>query len=134
MRALLTVITAVVCASALAAQQTPAPPTPAKIADIAGKWTATLELEIGTSTPGLEFKQDAGKITGTYTSARYGAALLSGTVAADRKLTFTVKLDAEGQQISMVFSGIVSTDGTMLGGKVEIEGMGAGTWTAKRPS
>jgi hypothetical protein len=134
MRGLLAVIAAVVCVSTVAAQQAPAPPTPAKIADIAGKWTATLELEIGTSTPALEFKQDAGKITGTYTSQRYGAAPLTGTIGADRKLTFTVKLEAEGQQVSMVFSGIVSTDGSMLGGKVEIEGMGEGTWTAKRPS
>ena len=131
MRAFLTVIAAVACVSMLAAQQAPAPP---KVANIAGKWTATLELEIGTSTPALEFKQDGDKITGTYTSSRYGAAPLTGTVAADRKLVFNVKLDAEGQQITMAFTGIVSTDGTMLGGKVEIEGMGEGTWTAKRPS
>jgi len=133
MRRILGAIAVVACVSTLAAQQAP-PPTPAKIAEISGKWTMTLELEIGTSTPGIEFKQDAGKFTGTYMSQRYGAAPLSGTVGADRKLTFTVKLDAEGQQVSMVFSGIVSTDGSMLGGKVQIEGMGEGSWTAKRPS
>jgi hypothetical protein len=130
-RRFLGVIVAVVSAAALSAQQAPAPP---KVASIAGKWTATLELEIGTSTPGLEFKQDADKLTGTYTSARYGTAPLTGTVASDRTLAFNVKLDAEGQQVTMAFSGVVSTDGTAIGGKVEIEGLGSGTWSAKRGS
>jgi hypothetical protein len=129
MRRLVALVAVLACTTALSAQQAPAPP---KVADIAGKWTATLELEIGTSTPALVFKQDGGKITGTYTSARYGEAPLTGTVGADRKLAFDVALDAEGQQVTMSFTGIVSSDGTMLGGKVEIEGMGEGTWTAKR--
>ena len=127
----LTLAVALLCGASLAAQQAPAPP---KAPSVAGKWTMSLELEIGSSTPAIEFKQDGEKITGTYTSQRYGEAPLTGTVAADRKIAFTVKLDAGGQEADMAFSGVVSTDGSMIGGKVQIEGLGEGTWSAKRPS
>jgi hypothetical protein len=117
------------CAAGLSAQEKPAPPKPV---NIAGKWTMTLELEIGTSTPAIEFKQDGEKLTGTYTSTRYGAFELHGTIPADRKLAFTVNLDAEGQAVTMSFTGEVLADGTAMGGKVDIEGLGEGSWSAKR--
>ena len=108
-----------------------APPT-AKVPDVAGKWTMVLELSIGTSNPTLVLKQDGDTLTGSYTG-RYGDSKLTGKVLADRKLQFSVSLDAEGQAVTMFFTGELSADGqTMIKGVSQIEGLGEGTWAAKR--
>jgi hypothetical protein len=113
-----------------ASAQTPAPA--AKVPDIAGKWTMVMELSIGTSNPVLVLKQDGDKITGTYTG-RYGEAKLTGKVGADRQLQFTVNLEAEGSSVTMYFAGEVAADGQMLTkGTCNIEGLGEGTWAAKK--
>jgi hypothetical protein len=115
---------------AAAAAQTPAPA--AKAPDIAGKWTMVLELSIGTSNPALVLKQDGETLSGTYTG-RYGEFKLTGKVTADRKLQFTVALEAEGQAVTMYFNGEVDADGqTLTKGVVNIEGLGEGSWAAKR--
>ena len=110
--------------------QTPAPA--AKMPDVAGKWTMVMELSIGTSNPVLMLKQDGDKVTGTYTG-RYGEAKLTGKVGADRQVQFTVSLDAEGSSVTMYFAGEVAVDGQMMTkGTCNIEGLGEGTWAAKR--
>lgn len=122
----------VLAVATLAVAQTPAPT--AKAPDIAGKWTMVLELSIGTSNPTLVLKQDGETLTGTYTG-RYGDAKLTGKVMADRKLQFSVSLDAEGQSVTMFFTGEVAPDGqTLIKGISQIEGLGEGTWAAKRAS
>ena len=134
MRALVLAFAFVAAASAAAAQ-TPAPsqvPAP-KAIDVTGKWTVALELSIGTSNPTLTLKQDGAKVTGTYTSARYGDAKLTGTIDDKRQITFQVALSAEGMDVTMFFSGEVSADGQMIAkGVVNIEGLGEGTWAAKK--
>ncbi|MBP6715537.1 MAG: hypothetical protein KA205_01630 [Acidobacteria bacterium] len=113
-----------------ASAQTPTPA--AKAPDVAGKWTMAMELSIGTSNPVLVLKQDGETITGTY-QGRYGEAKLTGKVTADRKIQFTVSLAAEGSDVTMFFSGEVTADGQMLDkGTCNIEGLGDGTWAAKR--
>lgn len=113
-----------------AAAQTPTPA--AKIPDVAGKWTMVMELSIGTSNPVLMLKQDGEKITGSYTG-RYGDAKVTGKIGADRQLQFTVALDAEGSSVTMYFAGEVAADGQMVTkGTCNIEGLGEGTWVAKR--
>ena len=114
----------------LASAQTPAPA--AKVPDVAGKWTMVMELSIGTSNPVLMFKQDGDTITGTYTG-RYGDAKLAGKVTADRQVQFTVSLEAEGSSVTMFFAGEVAADGlTIAKGTCNIEGLGEGTWVARR--
>lgn len=115
---------------AAAFAQTPAPA--AKAIDLTGKWTMVLELSIGSSNPVLVLKQDGDKLTGTYTG-RYGEFKVSGKLAADRTLQFTVAMEAEGQAVTMYFSGEASADGeTLTKGVCTIEGLGDGTWAAKR--
>jgi hypothetical protein len=111
--------------SALAAQ------TPAKPAAVAGKWAVTLETEAFTANSGLELKQDAEKLTGTYTSSRYGATPLQGTIK-DRAIEFSFKLSADGTDVPMTFKGEVATDGQTMKGRASISDMGEATWTAKR--
>lgn len=110
-----------------------APPAPAsKAPDVAGKWTMVLQLSIGTSNPTLVLKQDGEKISGTYTG-RYPEAKVAGKIGADRQIQFTVSLDAEGQSVTMFFNGELAADGqTIAKGVVNIEGLGEGSWAAKR--
>jgi len=127
-RTLLTSLAVVAAGLALSAQ-TPAP-APAKAVNIAGKWTMSLELSIGTATPALDLKQDGEKITGTYTG-RYGTFPVKGTLK-DRALEFSVQMNAEGQDVTMSFSGEVAADAQTMKGQASIEGLGDATWTAKR--
>jgi hypothetical protein len=126
---------AFVFALALAAAASPAAaqtPAPAAKVDVTGKWTVVMELSIGTSNPTLVLKQDGTKVTGTYTG-RYGESKLTGTIDDKRQLAFQVALSAEGTDVTMFFSGEVSADGQLVAkGVVNIEGLGEGTWAAKK--
>ena len=97
-------------------------------AKVEGKWNCQLQLESITGHPLLTFKQDGEKLTGTY-EGRYGPSPLEGEVK-DNKIGFVVSFSAEGTQTTGVFEGTV--DGATMGGKVEFEGAGSGTWSAVR--
>jgi hypothetical protein len=100
-------------------------PEPAKVA---GDWNVVLELSTIRGTPRLSLKQDGEKITGAYIG-RYGESPLQGTIK-EKEIEFTVRLNAEGAESSGYFTGVV--DGDRMGGAVEFEGAGEGTWTASR--
>ena len=130
MRTAATLAIALVALVSGAAAQTPAPAP--KALDVTGKWAVVLELSIGTSNPTLALKQDGNKITGVYTG-RYGDSKVTGTIDDKRQLTFQVSLSAEGTDVTMFFSGEVSADGQLVAkGVVNIEGLGEGSWAAKR--
>jgi hypothetical protein len=99
-------------------------------AAVAGKWAVTLEMSMGTSTPSLELKQDAAKITGTYTG-RYGSFPLEGTVKG-RAIAFSFTMSAEGQSVTMTFQGEVAADALSMKGTATLGEMGEATWTAKK--
>jgi hypothetical protein len=110
------------------AQQQPPPPPPA---NVAGKWTMALEMEMGTATTALELKQDGAKLTGTYTG-RYGSFPLTGTVK-ERAIEFAFKMNADGTEVDMAFSGEVAADGQTMKGRAELGGgLGEAGWSAKR--
>jgi hypothetical protein len=110
--------------------QTPAPA--AKAPDVAGKWVMVLELSIGNSNPTLVLKQEGPKITGTYTGY-YGDAPVTGTIDDKHQLALQVALTAEGTAVTMYFNGELSQDGqSITKGVVNVEGLGEGTWAAKR--
>ena len=98
--------------------------------NLTGKWQMQLEMSVGTSTPVLVFKQDAEKLTGTYTG-RYGEYPLVGKVDG-RKLDFVVTINAEGTETRMSFTGELTTAGDVVKGNAELGGMGDATWLAKR--
>ena len=103
-------------------------PVPLSPANVAGTWNVTLELGAITGRPTLELKQDGEKLTGPY-RGRSGASPLEGEVK-ENKVAFTVTLNAEGQQSSGYFGGVV--DGDSMTGTVEFDGAGEGTWSAAR--
>lgn len=97
---------------------------------LSGKWQMTLEMEVGTSSPVLLFKQDKEKLTGSYTG-RYGEYPLVGKMDG-RKLEFVVTINAEGTETVMSFTGELTPAGDVIKGNAELGGMGAATWLAKR--
>lgn len=129
-RAVLSLVVGLLALAAGTSAQTPAPAP--KALDVSGKWTMVLELSIGSSNPTLVLKQDGDKISGTYTGY-YGESKLTGTIDAKRMLTFQVALVAEGTAVTMYFNGEVSADGQLIEkGAVSVEGLGDGTWAAKK--
>ena len=98
--------------------------------NISGKWQMTLEMEVGNASPVLMFKQDAEKLTGTYTG-RYGEYGLVGKIDG-RKVEFVVTINAEGTETRMSFTGELAQAGDVLKGNADLGGMGAATWFAKR--
>jgi hypothetical protein len=103
-----------------------------KPVSVVGKWTMTLDMSMGVANPALEFtRQDGEKIMGSYTG-RYGTSPLQGTVK-DRIIDFTVSMSAEGDTVTMDFTGEVSEDGqSITKGKAVLGGLGDATWSAKK--
>jgi len=97
---------------------------------VAGKWNMTLEMSMGTGTPTLELKQDADKITGTYTG-RYGTFPVEGSLK-ERAIVFNVTISAEGTSVTMSFTGEVAADGQSMKGTASMAELGDMTWTAKK--
>ena len=100
----------------------------AEPAKVAGKWSAALQLEAINSKPTLNIKQDGEKLSGTY-EGYYGASPLEGTIK-EKEISFSVTFSIEGSKFIGTFTGTV--DGDTMGGRVEFEGAGSGTWTAAR--
>ncbi len=105
----------------------PAAPV-AEPAKVAGVWNVVLELETIKGRPVLTLKQDGEKITGTY-EGRYGPSALEGAIK-EKEIEFAVTFVAEGMRTTGSFGGTV--DGDTMGGTVEFEGAGEGTWSATR--
>jgi len=107
-----------------------APPKPAPPPTLTGKWTMTLEMQMGTASPAIELVQDAEKITGVY-AGRYGKFPLTGTLKG-RALQFTFTMNAEGTDVVMSFRGEVAADFQSIKGDADMGGAGEATWYAKR--
>lgn len=112
---------------------TPTPsPSPSPAPSLTGKWAMTLETDQFTSTPTLEFTQQADKLTGTY-EGRYGKFAFNATLKG-KALEFSFQMNAEGTDVMMAFKGEVAADFKSIKGTAELAGMGSATWTAlKQP-
>ena len=97
--------------------------------DVTGKWLFSVETGAGTGTPTMTFKQDGEKLTGHYTG-QLGEADLTGTVKGT-DITFKFTVDVQGNQLNATYTGTVDGKDSMKG-KVVLEGLGEGTFTAKR--
>jgi hypothetical protein len=115
------------CAAVTIAQDTKPADKPA---NVAGKWNMDLELSFGPASPTIVLKQEDAKITGTYTG-RYGDAPVTGTIKG-RAIQFVVKINAEGTDAEMDFSGEVAADAQSMKGALQITGLDDATWTATR--
>jgi hypothetical protein len=117
--------------SAAAVPPSPAPnaAAPADKIDVTGAWAFQVETPAGSGTPTFTFKQEGEKLTGQYKGA-FGEAPLTGTIKGN-KVDFAIKVQAQGQEGTINYTGTVEKDGTMKG-TVSLGDIGSGTWTAKR--
>jgi hypothetical protein len=96
--------------------------------DVTGKWAFNVETSAGAGSPTFTFKQDGEKLTGHYTGT-FGEADLTGTVKGN-DITFSFTVDAQGTSLKETYTGAVDKD--TMKGKLTIEGLGEGTFTAKK--
>jgi hypothetical protein len=101
-----------------------------KKVDITGKWLFSVTSQLGTGTPTVTFKQSGDSLSGHYSSATFGEVDFKGTFK-DQKLTFSMKVDAGGNAITVTYSGQMDGENAMKG-TVDFGGMGEGTFTGKR--
>jgi hypothetical protein len=97
--------------------------------DVTGKWAFNVETGAGSGTPTMTFKQDGEKLTGHY-SGQLGEADLTGTVK-EQDITFKFDIDAQGTALAVTYTGTVDGKDAMKG-KVDLGGLGEGTFTAKK--
>ena len=105
-----------------------APPTAAGL-NISGAWAFAVETAAGSGSPTFTFKQDGENLAGTY-KGQFGEAPLTGTVNGS-DVKFTVKVNAQGQDITIIYTGKIENKDNMKGNAAFGE-LGEGTWTAKR--
>jgi len=98
------------------------------VIDLTGKWSFTVQTAQGPGSPSFTFEQKGEDLRGTYTGF-FGTAPLTGKVR-EGKVTFTVKINADGQEINMVYSGEVTA--AAMKGKIDFGGYGEGTFEGKR--
>jgi hypothetical protein len=97
--------------------------------DVTGTWSFNVETAAGSGTPVITLKQAGEKLTGHY-SGQLGEADLTGTVKG-QNVEFKVTVDLQGQSVTCVYSGALDGKDSIKG-KVDLVGLGEGTFTAKR--
>ena len=78
-------------------------------ADVAGKWTAAIDTQIGVQNYTYDFKVDGDKLTGRAKSQYGDTAITEGTVKDD-EISFVENLDFQGQPLRINYKGKVSGD------------------------
>lgn len=97
--------------------------------NITGNWSAAVETAQGSGNPSFTFKQEGETLTGTY-KGQLGEGPLKGTVKGN-DIAFTIKVNAQGQDLELVYTGKIENKDAMKG-KVVLGQIGEGTWTAKK--
>lgn len=97
--------------------------------NVTGEWNVSVETSAGSGNPSFTFKQDGENLTGMY-KGQLGEGPLTGTVKGS-EIKFTIKLNAQGQDLTIVYTGTIESKDSMKG-KVMLGELGEGTWTGKR--
>ncbi len=118
--AAITIVTAVFMLAVLTAG--------AQSTNVSGNWKLTLETPNGVANPSLVLKQEGEKLTGTY-KGRFGESPLEGAVKG-KEIKFTVKVNAQGQELQLEYTGAV--EGDTMKGKVKFGDMGEADFTGKK--
>lgn len=82
-------------------------------ADLAGKWKADFDSQIGPQKYAYEFKVDGGKYTGKASydhSMGKGDSILSEIKLAGENVSFVEKLDLNGMNLTVTYTGKISGD------------------------
>ena len=101
-------------------------------ANVTGKWLFTVETSAGGGMPTVTLKQEGEKLTGHYSSQTFGEVDLTGTVKGTA-INFMFGADVQGTHLDVTYSGTIEGNDSMKG-KVNLGGLGEGTFTARRQS
>ena len=82
---------------------------PAVAADVAGKWTASFDTQIGVQNYAYTFKVDDAKLTGTAESQLGKTEIAEGSVKGD-EISFVENLDFQGNALKITYKGKISGD------------------------
>jgi D-glucosaminate-6-phosphate ammonia-lyase len=82
---------------------------PALAADIAGKWTASFDTQIGVQNYTYTFKVEDAKLTGTAESQFGKTEIAEGAVKGD-EISFVENLDFQGNPVKITYKGKISGD------------------------
>ena len=82
---------------------------PARAADIAGKWTASFDTQIGVQNYTYTFKVDGEKLTGTAKNDMGSSEIQNGTIKGD-DVSFVENLDFNGNKIEITYTGKIAGD------------------------
>lgn len=116
-------------AAAIPAPAAPVAQAAAGAMNVTGVWAFAVETQAGSGSPTFTFKQDGETLTGTY-KGQFGEAPLTGSVKGS-DIKFTVKVNAQGQDLTITYTGKIDGKDSMKG-SASFGEMGDGTWTAKR--
>ena len=83
-----------------------APALPAAV----GSWNMTIETPLGTQTPTIDVTGDASGLMVSMGSPDGTVEATDVTFGEDGALGFTVDIDAGGQQLTLVFTGMIDGD------------------------
>lgn len=100
------------------------------LADVAGKWTMSVNTPNGATESTATFKQAGDTLSGTLESEMMGSAKLTGTVKGDT-VRFAFTLDMQGQQLPLTASALLK-DKESMEGTVSAAGMGDFPMTMKK--
>jgi hypothetical protein len=121
-----TVVAYIICAMAIGLAH--APVIGQGKVDVTGAWVFDVTTSAGSGTPTITLKQDGENLTGTY-DGQLGKANLKGALKGSA-ITFSFVGDAQGQSVTVVYSGTATNDS--MKGTVDLGGLATGTFTAKR--
>jgi hypothetical protein len=97
--------------------------------NLTGEWVFDVQTDQGSGSPSFVFKQTGDKLAGKY-KGTFGEADVAGTVTGKTfKLAF--KASAQGQEINITYDGEIESNASVKG-KLDIAGLGTGTFTGKR--
>lgn len=106
-----------------------AAPISAQKSDLTGQWAVDVQTDAGSGSPVFVLKQVDDKLTGTY-KGTLGEANVTGTVTGKTfKITFNI--DAQGTALAVVYDGEIDSSDAIKG-RVDLGGLGSGTFTGKR--
>ena len=97
-------------------------------ADVSGTWNVEVVTDQGNGTPVFSFEQKGEDLTGHY-KGYFGEAPVTGTIKGNA-ITFSIKVDMQGQNMKITYSGTVDRDS--MKGSIEFGDAGGATFTGKR--
>ncbi len=99
-------------------------------ADVSGKWAVAVDMQGTTNESMLTLKQEGEALTGVIESEQIGSRNLAGNVKGDT-VRFAFSVDMGGQVLDIRAAGLLKDKDNMTG-QLELAGMGAAPFTAKR--